>query len=209
MKIRVKYAVANNLKAYREAAGLSCETLAAKSYVPAEAIASIEHRNAVTNEWYYLMKIAETLGIAYYELFETENGETTARNVYVPLEAINKIVDTAKKQGLSKLQFALDIGTTANTLWTWSAGNATPSPLAFSNALGRLGLRSDDFKYLVEKPVEKAKETVEAKAEQPESDVMAEVIKACNVYKNVDTLKAELKDIIDKANGILKMLEGV
>lgn len=209
MKVRVKDVVANNLKAYREAAGLSCETLAAKAYIPAEAIASIEHRKAVNNEWYYLLKIAETLGIAYYELFETANGETAARNVPIPEEAVNKIFATIKARNITNAAFAKDLSIQSSTLWNWSSGNAVPSPFAFSNALGRLGLRSDDFKYIIEKPVEKAEETVEAKAEQPESDVMAEVIKACNVYKNVDTLKAELKDIIDKANGILKMLEGV
>ena len=82
-----------------------------------------------------------------------------------------------------------------------------------SNILALLNINSATLRNAVqsEERAQKAAEEIEAAAmptepEAPNVDALNEVIKAVNVYKNVDTLKAELNEIISKAQNLINLL---
>ena len=148
MKDNVNTVIANNVKTYRETAGYSQEVLAHKAYMPLDILQKVEKGLYFDNKFFYIMKIAETFGLAYYDLFERPDG-SVARNVFVPQEAINKIFAVLGKKGVTYETFCKAIGTKRNSIWYWKNGKCVPSPLLFHNAVTYLGLHADSFKDVV------------------------------------------------------------
>ena len=202
--------VGKNVKAYREAADLSQEVLALKAYISPDIVAEIEKCRDVDNKFYYLMRIAETLGITYYDLFEHKDGKTALKNVTIPKKAIDIIFSKASRTGISRIALAKAIGARANTLWYWKSGKGVPTAFFFHNLITFLKLNSSSFKEIVEPPskaekVEEKQEVAQEGIKQP--DVMSEVIKACNAYKQLQGVIDRLDEIIKKASELKAELE--
>lgn len=203
--------VGKNVKAYREAADLSQEVLALKAYISPDIVAEIEKCRDVDNKFYYLMRIAETLGITYYDLFEHKDGKTALKNVAIPKKAIDIIFSKASRTGISRIALAKAIGARANTLWYWKSGKGAPTAFFFYNLITFLKLNSSSFKEIVEPPI-KVSEKVEEKQEVAQEgikqpDVMSEVIKACNAYRQLQGVIDRLDEIIKKASELKAELE--
>lgn len=210
MREKANTVIANNVKTYRETAGYSQEVLAFKSYMPLDILEKIEKGIFFENEFYYLMKIAETLGLTYYDLFERKDGGTS-RNIFIPQEAVNKIFASMEKKGITQEAFCNAIGTKHNSVWYWKNNKCIPSPLLFHNAVTYLGMNADSFKDIV-----KSKETKEVQAHQRgwiderqrEKPVdLGEVIKACNVFQKLDSVINQLDAIIKTATDLKAELE--
>lgn len=231
---KLKEMVGKNVKAYREAAGLSTSVLAMKAYIPQEKLEDIEAGREIVNEWWYLLRLSETLGLAYYDFFETEEGETSKRNIPIPSNVTGKIVQAAHERGYTVEKLAKALGTHPSTAYYWQSGKMYPSPFNFTNLLGLANLTSDSFMaefIKTEKEAEQPKDdnwaTVLA-AEPPkvvpkvvqahelgwidererEKPVgLGEVIKACQVYQKLDSVISQLDAIIKTATDLKAELE--
>lgn len=204
----VNLLVAKNAKAYREAAGYSQSFLAQKAYIPLETVEKTEQGKSFSNKYYYLMKITETLGLAYYDLFEHGDGSTAARNVSIPQEAIDKIFKEMDKKGIAKKAFCKAIGTKSNSVWYWKSGRSVPSPFLFYNACSFLGMNADSFKDVVTETKEVQAHKINAEEKKEEKPVgLGEVIKACNVYQKLDSVINQLDEIIKTATDLKAELE--
>ena len=183
MHSNVNDIVSKNVKAYREAAGYSQSVLAQKAYIPLETVEKTEQGRSFSNKYYYLMKIAETLGIAQRE-------------------------------------FCKVIGTKSNSVWYWKRGKSVPSPFLFYNACSFLGMNAESFKDVVTEettaaePPKVVPKVVQAHElgwideRQREKPVdLGEVIKACNVYKKLDSVINQLDEIIKTATDLKAELE--
>ena len=220
MKMKIKEIVGKNVKAYREAAGLSTNVLAMKAYIPQEKLEDIEAGREIVNEWWYLLRIAETLDLAYYDFFETEEGETSKRNVTIPCNVTEKIFKAAHEKGYTAEKIA-------KTLY-WQAGRIYPSPFNFTNLLGLANLNSDSFMAEFIKTEKEAEQPKDEAAEPPklvpkvvqahelgwiderqrEKPVgLGEVIKACQVYQKLDSVINQLDAIIKTATDLKAELE--
>lgn len=209
MKDNVNTVIANNVKTYRETAGYSQEVLAHKAYMPLDILQKVEKGLYFDNKFFYIMKIAETFGLAYYDLFERPDG-SVARNVFVPQEAINKIFAVLGKKGVTYETFCKAIGTKRNSIWYWKNGKCVPSPLLFHNAVTYLGLNADSFKDVVTEETKEVQAHMrgwidERQREKPVG--LSEVIKACNVYQKLDSVINQLDAIIKTATDLKAELE--
>lgn len=209
MKDNVNTVIANNVKTYRETAGYSQEVLAHKAYMPLDILQKVEKGLYFDNKFFYIMKIAETFGLAYYDLFERPDG-SVARNVFVPQEAINKIFAVLGKKGVTYETFCKAIGTKRNSIWYWKNGKCVPSPLLFHNAVTYLGLNADSFKDVVTEETKEVQAHMrgwidERQREKPVG--LGEVIKACNVYQKLDEVITQLDAIIKTATDLKAELE--
>ena len=224
MKMKTKEIVGKNVKAYREAAGLSTNVLAMKAYIPQEKLEDIEAGRAIVNEWWYLLRLAETLGLAYYDFFETEEGETSKRNIPIPCNVTGKIMQAAHERGYTVEKIAKALGTHQSTAYYWQSGKMYPSPFNFTNLLGLANLTSDSFMAEFIK-TEKEAEMPKEEAAEPPKEVQAhmrgwiderkrekpvdlgEVIKACNVFQKLDSVISQLDEIIKTATDLKAELE--
>lgn len=209
MKDNVNTVIANNVKTYRETAGYSQEVLAHKAYMPLDILQKVEKGLYFDNKFFYIMKIAETFGLAYYDLFERPDG-SVARNLFVPQEAINKIFAMLEKKGVTHDTFCKAIGTKRNSIWYWKNGKCVPSPLLFHNAVTYLGLNADSFKDVVTEETKEVQAHMrgwidERQREKPVG--LGEVIKACNVYQKLDSVINQLDEIIKTATDLKAELE--
>lgn len=231
MKMKTKEIVGKNVKAYREAAGLSTNVLAMKAYIPQEKLEDIEAGRAIVNEWWYLLRLAETLGLAYYDFFETEEGETSKRNIPIPCNVTGKIMQAAHERGYTVEKIAKALGTHQSTAYYWQSGKMYPSPFNFTNLLGLANLTSDSFSAELFNKTEKESEQPKddnwatVLAAEPPKEVQAhqrgwiderqrekpvdlgEVIKACNVYQKLDSVINQLDAIIKTATDLKAELE--
>ena len=220
MHSNVNDIVSKNVKAYREAAGYSQSVLAQKAYIPLETVEKTEQGRSFSNKYYYLMKIAETLGLAYYDLFEYSDGSIAARNVPMPQDAIDKIFKEMDKKGIAQREFCKVIGTKSNSVWYWKRGKSVPSPFLFYNACSFLGMNAESFKDIVTEkttaaePPKVVPKVVQAHElgwideRQREKPVgLGEVIKACQVYQKLDSVINQLDEIIKTATDLKVELE--
>ena len=193
--------------------------LAQLAYIPLDILQKIEKGYTFENKFYYLMKLAETLGVTYYDFFEKDDGNVAARNVPIPQEAINKFFEAMHKKGVTQEKFCKAIGTKKNSIWYWKSGKSVPSPFLFYNACSFLGMNADSFKDVVtqkvteETPAEPPKEVQahmmgwidERQREKPVG--LGEVIKACQVYQKLDSVISQLDEIIKTATDLKAELE--
>lgn len=230
MKMKIKEIVGKNVKAYREAAGLSTSVLATKAYIPQEKLEDIEAGKEIVNEWWYLLRLSETLGLAYYDFFETEEGETSKRNIPIPSNVTGKILQAAHEKGNTVEKIAKALGTHQSTIYYWESGKMYPSPFNFTNLLGLANLNSDSFMaefIKTEKEAEQPKgdNWATVLAAEPPKEVQAhqrgwiderqrekpvglgEVIKACQVYQKLDSVISQLDEIIKTATDLKAELE--
>lgn len=210
MHSNVNDIVSKNVKAYREAAGYSQSVLAQKAYIPLETVEKTEQGRSFSNKYYYLMKIAETLGLAYYDLFEYSDGSIAARNVPMPQDAIDKIFKEMDKKGIAQREFCKVIGTKSNSIWYWKRGKSVPSPFLFYNACSFLGMNAESFKDVVTEETKEVQAHMrgwidERQREKPVG--LSEVIKACNVYQKLDSVINQLDEIIKTATDLKAELE--
>lgn len=205
----VNQLVAKKVKEYRELTGHSQGVLAQLAYIPLDAVEKIEKGFTFENKFYYLMKIAETLGVTYYDFFEKDDGSIAARNVPIPQEAINKFFEYMNKRGVTQEEFCKAIGTKKNSVWYWKSGRAVPSPFLFYNACSFLGMNSESFKDVItEETKEVQAHKINAEEKKEEKPVgLGEVIKACNVYQKLDSVINQLDEIIKTATDLKAELE--
>ena len=224
MKMKIKEIVGKNVKAYREAAELSTSVLAMKAYIPQEKLEDIEAGREIVNEWWYLLRLSETLGLAYYDFFETEEGETSKRNVAIPCNVTEKIFKAAHEKGYTAEKIAKALSTHKSTAYYWQSGRIYPSPFNFTNLLGLANLNSDSFMAEFIK-TEKEAEMPKDEAAEPPKEVQAhqrgwiderqrekpvdlgEVIKACQVFQKLDSVISQLDAIIKTATDLKAELE--
>ena len=231
MRMKIKEIVGKNVKAYREAAGLSTSVLAMKAYIPQEKLEDIEAGREIVNGWWYLLRLAETLGLAYYDFFETEEGETSKRNVPIPCNVTEKIFKAAHERGYTAEKIAKALETHKSTAYYWQSGKMYPSPFNFANLLGLANLTSDSFMAEFIKTEKEAETPKDEAAEPPKFDFMSEgevqahqmgwiderqrekpvdlgeVIKACNVFQKLDSVINQLDEIIKTATDLKAELE--
>lgn len=215
----VNLLVAQKVKEYRELTGHSQGVLAQLAYIPLDILQKIENGYTFENKFYYLMKLAETLGVTYYDFFEKDDGSVAARNVPIPQEAVKIFFENMNKKGVTQETFCKAIGTKKNSIWYWKRGKSVPSPFLFYNACSFLGMNADSFKDVVTQKV-----TEETPAEPPkvvqagelgwiderqrEKPVgLGEVIKACQVYQKLDSVINQLDEIIKTATDLKAELE--
>ena len=149
-----------------------------------------------------VLRFAEELGVSYYDLYEADDDRYYS-NIKDD-KAFSFIFEKVQLYPAAKI--TKELGLNRNFIYGTKNKNYIPSPFVLANVMTLLKISSVDFRN--EERAKKPAETTEAKEETkaPDVDALNEVIKAVNVYKNVDTLKAELNEIISKAQNLLNML---
>lgn len=191
--------IGTKIATYRQCTAIPFEIFADRSGVTPDVLRAVEigEYNALTVQ--QVLRFSEELGVSYYDLFEGEN-ERYYTNVHDDA-AFKFIFRKVNAYGTAEIARKLDLN--VNNLYSYRYNNFVPSPFVFSNILALLKIDSATLRnagvYDAEKPA--VKETP-----KPDVDAINEVIKACAVYRNVDTLKAELNGIISKAQNLLNLL---
>ena len=192
---------------YRQCANIPFNIFADRCGVGVEVLDAVEKGiyNGLTVQ--QVLRFAEELGVSYYDLYEGDNDR-----YYTSVHddaAFNFIFRKVNEYGAAELARKLDLN--INNLYSYRHIRYVPSPFVLSNILALLNINSAALRnagiYDV-KPAAEATKKAEEKAQTapPDVDALNEVIKAVTVYKNVDTLKAELNEIISKAQNLLEML---
>lgn len=163
-----------------------------------------------------LLKVSEVFGISYSDLFETDDGRYYA-NVD-DSATLDYLFRKAKEMKVSIAYIGRTLNIPKSTYHNWLEKRRISSPFDMQNVLFLLKVDADELKAALRgNRVEEVKTVVtEATgeltwAEKPaESNLtmMNEVIKACELYKNVGTLIAELDEIIEKAQKLKEALGG-
>ena len=194
---------------YRQCENIPFNIFAERCCVGVEVLDAVEKGiyNGLTVP--QVLRFAEELGVSYYDLYEGEN-ERYYTNVHDDA-AFKFIFRRVNEYGAQELARKLDLN--INNLYGYRHISYVPSPFVLSNILALLNINSVTLRNAVESEerAKKAEEEIEAAAmptepEAPNVDALNEVIKAVNVYKNVDTMKAELNEIISKAQALINLL---
>lgn len=191
--------IGNKINTYRQCANIPFNRLAERCGVSTEILDAVERGLYQSLTIPLILRFAEELGVSYADLYEDDN-EKYYSNVKDD-SAFKFIFDKAQDYTFKRLAEQLEVK--ENYIYNVRYKNYIPSPFVLANVMTLLNIKSVDFRN-----AERAKNTTETKEETtaPDVDALNEVIKAVNVYKNVDTLKAELNEIISKAQNLLNML---
>ena len=181
---------------YRQCANIPFNIFAERCGIGVEVLDAVEKGiyNGLTVQ--QVLRFAEELGVSYYDLYEGDNDR-----YYTSVHA--------NEYGGAELARKLDLN--INNFYSYRHIKYVPSPFVLSNIMALLNINSATLRnagiYDV-KPAAEAPKKAEEKTQTapPDVDALNEVIKAVNVYKNVDTLKAELNEIISKAQALIKLL---
>lgn len=158
-----------------------------------------------------ILRFAEELGVGYADLYEA-NDDRYYTNVRDEA-AFDYVFKKMREFSYQKVADTLDVE--VGTLYNLKRKRYVPSPFLFGNILALLKITSVelrnagiyDAKPAAEAPKEAPKETPkETPTAPPDVDALNEVIKAVNVYKNVETLKAELNEIVERAQKLINLL---
>lgn len=203
--------IGHRVKFYRQ-----CKELPIKLFAERVGVEIIDAQNIETGMYAnldtaVLLKITEVLGISYSDLFETDDGR-----YYSDIENHAVVKYLLRKANETKVSFAY-IGRTLNipksTYHNWLEKWRISSPFDMQNVLSLLKVDADELRAALrstESVVIDNPTTEETKKEtEPESiQMMNEILKAIELYKNVGTLVAELDEIIEKAQKLKEMLGG-
>ena len=192
---------------YRQCANIPFNIFAERCGIGVEVLDAVEKGiyNGLTVQ--QVLRFAEELGVSYYDLYEGDNDR-----YYTSVHdeaAFKYIFRRANEYGGAELARKLDLN--INNFYSYRHIKYVPSPFVLSNIMALLNINSATLRnagiYDV-KPAAEAPKKAEEKTQTapPDVDALNEVIKAVNVYKNVDTLKAELNEIISKAQALIKLL---
>lgn len=214
-KIEREKHIGHRVKFYRQ-----CKELPIKLFAERVGIGIIDAQDIETGMYAnldtaVLLKISEVLGVAYSDLFETDDGR-----YYANVDDSATIDYLSRKAKEMKVSIAY-IGRTLNipktTYQNWFAMRRISSPFDMQNVLSLLKVEADELKAALRgNRIEETQTVVTPEvtseltwAEKPaETNMMDEVIKACELYKNVGTLIDELDEIIEKAQKLKNMLGG-
>ena len=188
---------------YRQCANIPFNIFAERCGVGVEVLDAVEKGiyNGLTVQ--QVLRFAEELGVSYYDLYEGDNDR-----YYTSVHddaAFKFIFRRVNEYGAAELARKLDLN--INNLYSYRHISYVPSPFVLSNILALLNINSATLRnagiYDAEPP---KPEEEKAPTAPPDVDALNEVIKAVTVYKNVDTLKAELNEIISKAQNLINLL---
>ena len=192
---------------YRQCANIPFNIFAERCGVGVEVLDAVEKGIYKGLTVQQVLRFAEELGVSYYDLYEGDNDRyyTSVHDA----AAFKFIFRKVNEYGTAEMARKLDLN--INNLYSYRHINYVPSPFVLSNVLALLNIKSATLRnagiYDVKPAAEAPKETQkEAPTAAPDVDALNEVIKAVNVYKNVDTLKAELNEIISKAQALINLL---
>lgn len=187
---------------YRQCANIPFNIFADRCGVGVEVLDAVEKGiyNGLTVQ--QVLRFAEELGVSYYDLYEGDNDR-----YYTSVHddaAFKFIFRRVNEYGAAELARKLDLN--INNLYSYRHISYVPSPFVLSNILALLNINSATLRNAGIYDAEPQKPEEKAPAAPPDVDALNEVIKAVNVYKNVDTLKAELNEIISKAQALINLL---
>ena len=204
--------IGQKISTYRKCADMPANIMASRCGISLFELEAIEKGQLLTLDIALILRIAEVLGISYYDLFETDDEQyfTNIKDAF----ATDYILQKCK--GYKFVNVAKHIDISPKYFTNWISRGHIPSPFVLTNIMALLKIDSAELnnaklkqqraKEKQKPPKEKPVETLVEKKAEKAADVMEEVVKAINVYKNVDTLKAELNEIIRKAQNLLNML---
>ena len=198
--------IGKNTNTYRTCAGIPLTILAERMNITQDEMSAIERGTYKKLTIEQILHIAEELGISYADLYEADE-DIYYSNIkdFTAFAYIFKRIHEYKPVNL-----AAKLGSKTSFLNSCRNRNYVPSPFVLGNILTLLNITSVDLRN-ANIYAQGAKEEIEAAAmptepDAPNVDALNEVIKAVNVYKNVETLKTELNEIISKAQKLLEML---
>lgn len=192
----------NKVLVYRQCANLPAEIFASRVHITANELEAIEKgfNNGVNTA--LALRMSQELGVSYADLFEADNEKYYTN--FMDEIAMKYIIHKCKEYKFINIAKKLDIQ--RSNLTNWQARSYIPSPFVLGNIMTFLKISPVDLESLVPKKVEEP-EVIEG-TNEPTKDMMSQVIEACNVYKNIKAMRAELDEIIAKAQELRKMLGG-
>lgn len=184
---------------YRKLADRPSKILASMAHISEDELEAIERGHNKNLRIATILRLAEALGISYCDLFETDN-EKYYTNIHDDV-AMAYILKKCREYRYTKLAEKQDINRMSFT--NWQTRNYIPSPFILGNLITFLKITPVDLE---------SQEPIKAKVVKEEPvksiDMMSQVIDACNMYKNIETMRAQLDEIITKAQELRKMLGG-
>lgn len=187
---------------YRQCANIPFNIFAERCGVGVEVLDAVEKGIYSGLTVQQVLRFAEELGVSYYDLYEGDNDR-----YYTSVHddaAFKFIFRKVNEYGGTELARKLDLN--INNLYSYRHIKYVPSPFVLSNILALLNINSATLRNAGIYEAEPPKPEEKAPAAPPDVDALNEVIKAVTVYKNVDTLKAELNEIISKAQNLINLL---
>lgn len=188
---------------YRQCANIPFNIFAERCGVGVEMLDAVEKGIYSGLTVQQVLRFAEELGVSYYDLYEGDNDR-----YYTSVHddaAFKFIFRRVNEYGAAEMARKLDLN--INNLYSYRHISYVPSPFVLSNILALLNINSATLRNAGIYDAEPPKPAEEkAKDATPDVDALNEVIKAVNVYKNVETVKAELNEIISKAQALINLL---
>lgn len=215
-KIEREKHIGHRVKFYRQ-----CKELPIKLFAERVGVEIIDAQNIETGMYAslntaVLLKITEVLGISYSDLFETDDGRYYAN--IDNRDVIEFLFRKAKEMKVSVAYIGRTLNIPKSTYHNWLEKRRITSPFDMQNVLSLLKVNADELRAaLRDNRIEEKKAvapevtselTLAEKPAESNLTMMNEVIKACELYKNVGTLIDELDEIIEKAQKLKEMLGG-
>lgn len=186
---------------YRKLADRPSKILASMAHISEDELEAIEKGINKNLNTATTLRLAEALGVSYCDLFEADN-EKYYTNIHDDV-AMSYILKRCKEYRFARLAEKQDIQRSCFT--NWKNRNYIPSPFVLGNIMEFLKITPVDLESQ-ESPIKKVKVIKEEPVKN--IDMMSQVIDACNMYKNIEAMRAQLDEIIAKAQELRKMLGG-
>ncbi len=204
--------IGHRIKFYRECKELHIKLFAERCGMDVVEAMDVETGKFLRLNTALLLKISEVLGISYSDLFELDDGRYYS-NVDSP-DVVDYLFRKAKDTNVSITFIGKTLGVKKSTYHNWAEKKRIPSPFDMQNILSLLKIDADELSRAL-RTCSAVQEKTEAPAVEEEKevradslDMMNEVVKAIEMYKNIGTLVAELDEIIEKAQKLKVALGG-
>lgn len=199
--------IGKNTHIYRTCAGMPLTILAERMNITPDEMSAIEQGTYKKLTIEQILHIAEELGISYADLYEADE-DIYYSNIkdFAAFAYIFKRIHEYKPVNL-----AAKLGSKTSFLNSCRNRNYVPSPFVLGNILTLLNITSVDLRNAniyaqgAKEEIEKTEENEEKPQEMP---VLDEVIKACNVYKNLKEYVDELDEIVKRIQSLKEKLNG-
>ena len=202
--------IGNRVKLFRECKDMDIKTLAERCGFTLDEACEIETGRCRKLNTVMVLQISEVLGIAFSDLFETDEGKYFS-NFFDP-DVVEYAFKKAKSRKFTHKFIAEALNCTETSVSNFKYRRIVPHPFVLGNLFGLLGITATELKNELagepEKPVEEPVNEEPVSAEPAKQEVMDEVIKALEIYKNIKTCIEELDRIIAQAQNLKALLAG-
>lgn len=200
----IKRNICEKICFYTECANITLDILLDRCGLERSLKTKIVNCNWKDMTFLQVFEICEALNIRYEDVYETKD-EQIYMNILRDKNLCQVISNKIRERKLSRAKVASALDIKASVFRANLLRGLIANPTHVSNIVAYLNIKACDVKNLNQ---QKETPVIETQKQETEVNVMDEVVKACNFYKNRKEIVGDIEAIINALEKLKNSLEG-